>query len=218
MDLNNIGTYNLPVGYENISAEDAADLDVYFKAYVDKAYRTFVELPTYDLNRQHMLLGIQSELGEIADAVKKRIAYNKPIDFVNIKEELGDLAWYIACWYRYYGYEAEINTANVQLITVLSTTDAIDTFETYHPEFAGSQKIPDLIFDIQRSFSMCLEDNESVLSMWLVLCKAFSLSVSDIKHALDLNINKLKVRYPEKFSDVLALDRNLDAEREVLEN
>lgn len=218
MDFDNIGIYNLSVGYEEISAEDAADLDVYFKAYVDKAYRTFVELPTYDLNRQHMLLGIQSELGEVSDAIKKRIAYNKPIDVVNIKEELGDLAWYIACWYRYYGYEKIVNTHNIQIITALSTIDAIDTFETGSTEFENNQKIPDLIFDIQRKFSMSLEDNESVLSMWLVLCKAFSLSVSDIKHSLDLNINKLKVRYPEKFSDVLALDRDLDAEREVLEN
>lgn len=48
----------------------------------------------YDL--LHATLGISGEAGELLDAVKKSFIYNKPLDVVNAKEELGDLLWYIA--------------------------------------------------------------------------------------------------------------------------
>lgn len=43
----------------------------------------------------HSALGITSEAGEFADALKKHIFYGKEIDRPNLKEELGDLMWYI---------------------------------------------------------------------------------------------------------------------------
>lgn len=43
----------------------------------------------------HMILGIITELGELADIYKKRMAYGKEIDEVNEKEELGDILWYV---------------------------------------------------------------------------------------------------------------------------
>lgn len=44
----------------------------------------------------HSVLGIAGEAGELTDAVKKHILYNKPLDVVNVKEECGDLLWYMA--------------------------------------------------------------------------------------------------------------------------
>jgi NTP pyrophosphatase (non-canonical NTP hydrolase) len=44
----------------------------------------------------HYALGIGSEAGELQDALKKYVAYGKPLDLVNLKEEVGDLLWYIA--------------------------------------------------------------------------------------------------------------------------
>jgi NTP pyrophosphatase (non-canonical NTP hydrolase) len=41
-------------------------------------------------------LGIQTEGGEIADALKKHIFYGTPLDIVNIAEEVGDCLWYLA--------------------------------------------------------------------------------------------------------------------------
>ena len=43
----------------------------------------------------HATLGITSEAGEIADAVKKHFAYGKPLNRDNVLEELGDLAWFM---------------------------------------------------------------------------------------------------------------------------
>jgi NTP pyrophosphatase (non-canonical NTP hydrolase) len=44
----------------------------------------------------HYTLGLGTEVGEVLDILKKRLAYGKPIDIVNLKEELGDLLWYVA--------------------------------------------------------------------------------------------------------------------------
>lgn len=43
----------------------------------------------------HAGMGLVTEAGEFMDMLKKHIFYGKIIDFVNLKEELGDLLWYI---------------------------------------------------------------------------------------------------------------------------
>lgn len=92
----------------------------------------------------HGVLGVVTEAGEIADVLKKHLIYGKTLDKVNLKEELGDVAWYVAL-----------------LIRRLETN-----FEK--------------IFDV--------------------------------------NIKKLYVRYPEKFTEEAALIRNVVKERELLES
>jgi NTP pyrophosphatase (non-canonical NTP hydrolase) len=44
----------------------------------------------------HAVLGLVSEVGEIADALKKHLIYGKPLDLVNLVEEAGDVDWYKA--------------------------------------------------------------------------------------------------------------------------
>ncbi len=44
----------------------------------------------------HAALGLTSEVGELADPIKKAMFYGKPLDTENIREEAGDLLWYIA--------------------------------------------------------------------------------------------------------------------------
>lgn len=43
----------------------------------------------------HAAIGISGEAGELLDAVKKLWAYNKPLDISNVREELGDILFYI---------------------------------------------------------------------------------------------------------------------------
>jgi len=44
----------------------------------------------------HMATGVSGEAGELLDAVKKMVVYNKPEDRENIIEELGDIEFYLA--------------------------------------------------------------------------------------------------------------------------
>lgn len=44
----------------------------------------------------HAAIGLATESGEIQDQLKKAVFYGKPLDRVNLAEELGDLFWYMA--------------------------------------------------------------------------------------------------------------------------
>lgn len=43
----------------------------------------------------HMAVGISGEAGELLDAVKKAVIYQKDLDVENVIEELGDLEFYM---------------------------------------------------------------------------------------------------------------------------
>lgn len=91
----------------------------------------------------HAGIGLSTEAGEFLDALKKHIFYGKELDRVNLKEEMGDLFWYLA----------------------IACDELEVPFETL----------------------------------------------------MERNIEKLKARYGEKFSEEKAENRNLDQEREILE-
>lgn len=109
-----------------------------FKTAGEMAERAFKEARLV-----HYVLGVGTEAAELQDVVKKHIAYNKPLDTVNIKEEIGDALWYLARICDLYGW----------------------TFE----------------------------------------------------EIMELNINKLKKRYGDKFTEEAAINRNITEERKILE-
>lgn len=43
----------------------------------------------------HMAMGVSGEAGELLDAVKKHVMYNKDIDLENVIEEMGDLEFFL---------------------------------------------------------------------------------------------------------------------------
>lgn len=55
----------------------------------------------------HAVLGLGTEVGELQDALKRWLIYGKPIDKVNVVEELGDLFWYAALLARELGVSFE---------------------------------------------------------------------------------------------------------------
>lgn len=121
------------------------------KDYQTKALRTepLYEAPQSRLSNKrmtrllHAAMGLQTEAGELTDALKRHIFYGKDLDETNLKEESGDLMWYLAI-----------------LAEELGTT---------------------------------------------------------LEALQEQNIKKLQARFPNKFTEEDALERDLEAEREVLE-
>ena len=113
------------------------------KEYCESAKLTLADLKDLEMDNIHMVLGMLTETGELADVFKKNLAYHKNIDWINVQEEIGDTMWYIANF-----------------------------------------------------------------------CNINGFSLEDI---LSNNIEKLRTRYPNKFTEYDANNRNLDAERSVLE-
>jgi NTP pyrophosphatase (non-canonical NTP hydrolase) len=105
--------------------------------------RSVKRLRELGLDNLHMILGITTEAGELADVFKKFLAYNKEIDWVNIQEEIGDILFYI--------------------------------------------------------FAFC------------------SMNNLDFEKICEANLSKLRIRYPEKYTDSNANNRNLEKERKLLE-
>src|SRR5262245_50836576 len=95
------------------------------------------------VRENHALDGLTTELGELADIFKRYVYYGKRVDIRAVKEELGDLLWYVG-----------------------------------------------------------------------TLCNATGLSLEDVMAA---NIAKLRARYPDKFTEADALNRDLKAEMSALE-
>ncbi len=68
------------------------------KDYIQNAMKT--ESIHFDATGKERLLhagiGLATETGEFLDAIKKSVFYGKELDRVNLKEELGDILWYLA--------------------------------------------------------------------------------------------------------------------------
>jgi len=54
------------------------------------------EMTPHNAHLIHMVMGISGETGELLDAVKKAVIYNKNLDIENVIEELGDIEFYLA--------------------------------------------------------------------------------------------------------------------------
>jgi len=63
----------------------------------------------------HMAVGVSGEAGELLDAIKKNVFYNKPLDRANVIEELGDLEFYMSGLRQGLGITRdEVLEANIQ--------------------------------------------------------------------------------------------------------
>lgn len=66
-----------------------------FDEYQKLAIRTAKQIDqNFDL--MHTAFGLAGEAGEFADAIKKHLVYDKPLDKANVFEEIGDILWYCA--------------------------------------------------------------------------------------------------------------------------
>jgi NTP pyrophosphatase (non-canonical NTP hydrolase) len=182
--------------------------------YQQLAKRTCVNLESYDKNQNHMWLGIVTEVGEILDVCKKNLAYSKPVDVVNIGEEIADVVWYIA------------NKANLEGLILLDDITEVD--ETLWLNLCSAYdnfiKIAERTTDVKVNFTIQFYKdffgNFDMLNTFDLLTVTKFLSdfwQFDFYQLLSNNINKLQVRYPEKFTNEAALNRNLEAERVELE-
>lgn len=126
--------------------ENTGDNNVTNTEYIQLAVRTESDLhPLRSTVKSRLLhggIGISTEAGELLDNIKKHLFYKRPLDLVNMKEEAGDIFWYMA-----------------------------------------------------------------------IVCDTCGWSFDEI---MERNIEKLKVRYPDKFSVEKAIERNVELELEKI--
>lgn len=94
--------------------------------YLSEAKRTASNPPAIteqQANLVHAALGLQSESGEIADCLKKHIYYQQELNIGNLREEVGDLMFYVALM---------LNTLNLDLHEILKQN--IEKLEKRYPK------------------------------------------------------------------------------------
>jgi len=77
------------------------------KEYVKQSKRTCANLNNSQEDNFHMIFGMLTEVGELADVFKKNLAYKKEVDWNNVGEEIGDLMWYVANFCRMNNFDLE---------------------------------------------------------------------------------------------------------------
>ena len=161
----------------------------YYKPLVDK------------LNFSHMVMGMTSELSELQDAIEKK-------DKVNVGEELTDIMWYFAnyCTFRNFRLDEcfrvkdESYLKNKNLIWMISEiTDYSKKYQAYNKEI-----------DRDRELNL-------LVGLAYMLDREYYKHDLSIANCMQNNIDKLNVRYPEKFTEENAINRNLENERKELE-
>jgi NTP pyrophosphatase (non-canonical NTP hydrolase) len=116
---------------------------------------------------------------------------------------------------RYYAYGKEID-----LIHVKEELGDVYWYEANRERLFGEDEFVrlhyyiDSIEDIMDNINKCIITRTAVKYLLEHIAKYFNLELSGI---WEININKLKARFPEKFNFKDALNRDLDNERKILE-
>ncbi len=76
---------------------------------------------------EHVAYGLFEEVGELVGAFKRHNFYGLDLDMVNVREEMGDVLWYLAAGYEQFDLispEWEVNN-KVERLEQYSITDAL---------------------------------------------------------------------------------------------
>ena len=164
----------------------------------------------------HAKLGMVTEAGELCDLFKRQVAYGKEFDTVNLLEECGDWLWYFCLFWdeiglgmrrldqltevgvKEFNFKREMANAPAKVaLTIAATTGFVCDSETLG---MGPQERKELA---EAAFNLVL---------WQLFCHGFT-----VEQCLEANDAKLEKRTGKAFNPDRILNRDLGAERTVLE-
>lgn len=104
--------------------------------YQAHAVRTQNRGLNYSTQLATLGLGIAGEAGEVADLIKKHLGHGHDLGWHKLREELGDVLWYVACLADRLGISlSAIASANVEKLK-RRYPDGFDTARSIHREEA----------------------------------------------------------------------------------
>lgn len=168
----------------------------------------------------HGAIGLASELAEIREMALMS-EDDTELDVTNLKEEMGDLYWYMGIMVSELGVNPFTVFAHdaVELVQ-MSKTDRLRCL---------NMVIDDMTIIIGTAIDMLKKTviygkelqvpalADQLLLLDYAIANALSLYGISPEQARQTNIDKLKARYGDKFTEAAALERDLVKEREILE-
>lgn len=155
----------------------------------------------------HATVGLATELGELLPLAKHSR------DIVNVKEEIGDLCWYLAIIDRFLisnGFVLEIAKYEKDLLFEEAEHGLL--YLTLNKLLDQSKK--NFIYGKPYELTLLFNTTMKLHGCLMTICKFYCFDIDEIRST---NIAKLKKRYGDKFSAAAALNRDVNAEREILE-
>lgn len=165
----------------------------------------------------HGALGLASELAEI-----RQMADQDVIDAVNLKEEIGDVFWYMGIMVDELKADPD-DVFNQSTIILAKRDDPEERREMLNFLVNGMTiAIGEGIDLLKKSLMYGKELNINGLIQKLKNVNDYSEASLRLygltsESSRERNIEKLRARYGEKFTEAAALERNLAVEREILE-
>ena len=169
-----------------------------FDKYQQLAFRTCKDKGSMEMNLIHMALGIHSEYDELFTAIQNN-------DKVNVAEEIADHFWYIAgfCTFKGWSLYGLMSDDIDHILTLAQATSILQDLVKKEVIYGKTMDQKD-IYEILYKIASCLVE----------IADDWDIKVED---TLDTNIAKLKIRYPDKYTDDKAINRDLLSERKELE-
>lgn len=164
--------------------------------YQELAKRTMASKGSKAADGAHMALGITTEYGEMNVGMFTG-------DLVNIREEHGDMTWYLANSCNIYGLNFE-SLYRLAVSTAPRNFVLHDIVDLHKREFAYGKEM-----DINELKEQLI----TAIQKLLLTSHTYGFTFQE---SLQLNIEKLAARYGEKFSEFRALNRDLKKEHEIL--
>lgn len=185
------------------------DFEMNFEEYQIEANRTCPGLGSESIDLAHMVLGMFSEYNEYLDAKEFQ-------DKVNIDEEIADKFWYIAnyCTIRKYSLDEIANSAN----SILELTYDKENGITEKEYIYVLSKLQDLVKkNLAYGKEIDRKVEKGLLTFVVAGISCFTYPGFNLYKSLKNNIDKLKIRFPDKFTKDNAINRDLESERKELE-
>lgn len=164
----------------------------------------------------HAVLGMADEVGEMAEAVQVTlISPGKKIDTVNFVEEIGDYMWYVFLAIH------ELKTSYLELckIAPIPENRPVSMVEVVNNLAIKTGKMVSML-KAQIYYNRELDEDafRRHIAMAIPIIDQMCMGIhTPLSKVLQKNKAKLEKRYPTGYSDASANNRNLNAEREVLE-
>jgi hypothetical protein len=181
--------------------------------YQSLAMRTAKTLPTFHLNLMHAGIGLGTEVGELAETIA--CAWMQlPVDGNNISEEIGDASWYGALLCDVMSWEFHKQFAEPAVLADMSPTLASAVLgrnpvalqlclTAFAAEVQGVVK-SHVIYGKELDHTKL----ERALTLFLSTASLLAdLHGLDYEAVLTSNIQKLRKRYPDKYTDDAAIAR-----------
>lgn len=170
-------------------------MKVNLKEYPSLAIRTLADKEGVD-PKIHLVMGIVGEfLSEVAPVLSSSLV-NKG----TLEEELGDMCFYVGC----YCHNEDIEFRASPTVPEDSLGKVIgNLIEMHKKNYAYGKELKHLTKPIQ-----------DIIYWIFYIANKYDINIEEMLYK---NIEKLRIRYPEGFEDIRAIEKNVDEESKVFE-